>query len=101
MRGENMTEGGGCQCCAFLLFNIKNVPLPVIGMLLLPCVVLDALPRTSVLGAVFLMGYLGGAVARRLRVGDPLFPVLFPVVVGVLVWGVLYLRHVRLLALIP
>jgi ABC-type transport system involved in cytochrome c biogenesis permease component len=52
---------------------------------------------TAVLGAVLLTGYLGGAVATHVRVGDPLFShVLFPVYVGVLIWGGLYLRDDRL-----
>jgi hypothetical protein len=48
-----------------------------------------------------LTGYLGGAVATHVRVGDPWFPILFPVFVAVLVWGGLVLRDDRLRALIP
>jgi hypothetical protein len=59
-------------------------------------------PRTAVLGAILLTGYLGGAVATHLRVGDPLFThVLFGVYLGLMVWGGLYLRDGRLRALIP
>lgn len=73
-----------------------------IGILLLVCVGLYLLPRTSVLGAILLTGYLGGAVASHVRVGDPWFShVLFPVYVGLLVWGGLYLRDERLRALVP
>src|SRR5712675_2294722 len=73
-----------------------------IGILLLACVALYAVPRTSVLGAILLTGYLGGAVASHLRVGDPWFShVLFPVYIGLLAWGGLYLREDRLRALIP
>jgi hypothetical protein len=73
-----------------------------IGILLLVCVALYLIPRTSVLGAILLTGYLGGAVASHVRVGDPWFShALFPVYVGVLVWGGLYLRDQRLRALIP
>jgi DoxX-like family len=60
-----------------------------------------AIPRTSVLGAILLSGYLGGAVSSHLRVSDPLFDTLFPIGIGVLVWGGLYLRDDRLRALIP
>lgn len=75
------------------------VPL---GIVLLACTVLYAIPRTSVLGAILLTGYLGGAVATHVRVGDPLFShVLFPTYFGVLIWGGLYLRDERLRALIP
>ncbi len=74
----------------------------VIGIVLLVCVVLFAIPRTSILGAILLTGYLGGAVASQLRVGLPLFSnVLFPVYMGALIWGGLFLRDERLRALIP
>jgi len=73
-----------------------------IGILLLACVVVYVIPRTSVLGAILLTGYLGGAVASQVRIGEPLFShVLFPVYVALLVWGGLFLREERLRALIP
>ena len=76
--------------------------LNAIGILLLVCTVLYVIPRTSVLGAVLLTGYLGGAVSVQLRVGNPLFGyVLFPVYFGVLMWAGLCLREPRLLALLP
>ena len=57
--------------------------------------------RASILGAILLTGYLGGAVATHVRVGDPLFShALFPVYFGVMVWGGLFLRNHRLRALI-
>jgi hypothetical protein len=69
----------------------------VIGTILLICVITYAVPRTSVLGAILLTGYLGGAVATHLRVGNPVFThMLFPVYVGVLIWGGLLLREGRL-----
>jgi hypothetical protein len=57
--------------------------------------------RTSILGAILLTGYLGGAVATHVRVGEALFSVSFPILLGVLLWGGLYLRDDRLRALIP
>jgi hypothetical protein len=73
-----------------------------LGMVELVCLVLYVIPRTSVLGAILLTGYLGGAVASNLRIGSPLFShVLFPIYVGILLWGGLYLREDRLRALIP
>jgi hypothetical protein len=72
-----------------------------LGILLLVCLALYVIPRTSVLGAILLTGYLGGAVAAHVRVGDDPFPVVFPVLVGVLLWGGLYLRDARLRALVP
>jgi hypothetical protein len=85
--------------------NQLGIPLhvnPGIGVLLLVCVALYAFPRTAVLGAILLTGYLGGAVAMHMRVGNPLFThLLFPTYVGGLIWGGLYLRDRRLRALIP
>jgi hypothetical protein len=76
--------------------------LTAIGILLTICTVLYVIPATSVLGAVLLTGYLGGAVSVQVRVGNPLFGyVLFPVYVGVLMWAGLCLRESRLLALLP
>ena len=68
-----------------------------IGAVLLVCTLLYAIPRTSIVGAILLTGYLGGAVASNVRAGTPLFSnVLFPVYFGVLVWGGLFLRDRRL-----
>jgi DoxX-like family len=73
-----------------------------LGFVLLTCVVLYALPQTSILGAILLTGYLGGAVATHTRVGDPLFShILFPTYIGALLWLGLYLRNTRLRALVP
>ena len=79
----------------------ETVIIPL-GIILLSCTILYVIPRTSVLGAILLTGYLGGAVATHVRVGDPLFThILFPVYLGVLIWGGLYLRDERVSALIP
>ena len=73
-----------------------------LGILLLICTAIYVFPRTSVLGAILLTGYLGGAVATHLRVGDPLFShILFPTYLGVMLWLGLYLRDDRLRVLIP
>jgi DoxX-like family len=73
-----------------------------IGLVLLVCTALYVIPRTAVLGAILLTGYLGGAVFGNLRVGDPLAThVLFPVYFGILLWAGLFLRDRRLRALIP
>ena len=72
-----------------------------LGIVLLACTVLYLIPRTAVLGAIMLTGYLGGAVAAHVRVGDGLFSIIFPLIFGALVWGGLYLRDDRLRALIP
>jgi hypothetical protein len=72
-----------------------------LGIVLITCTVLYLIPRTSVLGAILLTGYLGGAVATHVRAGEGWFPVLFPVFFAILLWGGIYLRDERLRALIP
>ena len=69
-----------------------------IGILELACAVLYVIPQTSILGAILLTAYLGGATASHVRIGEPYF---FAVVMGVLVWAGLYLRDSRLRALLP
>jgi hypothetical protein len=74
----------------------------LLATLLLGSTLLYAIPRTAVLGAILLTGYLGGAVATHVRVGSPLFShVLFGVYLGIIVWGGLWLRDPRLRALLP
>jgi hypothetical protein len=73
-----------------------------LGAILLACTLLYAVPQTAVLGAIMLTGYLGGAVAVKMRIGDPLFThVLFGVYVGFFVWGGIYLRDARLREILP
>jgi hypothetical protein len=73
-----------------------------IGLVLLACLAVYLVPRTAVLGAVLLTGYLGGAVCTHVRLQDPLFShTLFPIYFGALVWGGLYLRDARLRAIAP
>ncbi|MEW6128636.1 MAG: DoxX family protein [Acidobacteriota bacterium] len=74
--------------------------LLLMGITLLVSTVLYMIPRTSIVGAILLTGYLGGATATHVRVGDSLFSILLPVIFGVLVWGVLFLRDQRLRALL-
>jgi DoxX-like family len=73
-----------------------------LGIVLLFCTALYALPQTSVLGALLLTAYLGGTVATHARIGSPIFShMLFGVYLGVMLWGGLYLRDDRLRDLIP
>lgn len=73
-----------------------------LGVVTLLCTALYAFPRTTVLGAILLTGYMGGAMATHLRVGSPLFShTLFGLYLGLMIWGGLYLRDERLRALIP
>ena len=107
----------------FLLFDgaIKLVPWPVVtetmdrigygssetlarslGIITIVCTVLYAIPRTSILGAILLTGYLGGAMASHVRIGSPLFShILFGFYLGLMVWGGLWLRDRSLRAAIP
>jgi hypothetical protein len=75
------------------------VPLGIIQVV---CLILYLIPRTSVLGAILWTGYLGGAVATHVRIGQPLFThILFPTYIAALLWGGLWLRDRRLRALLP
>jgi len=107
----------------FLLFDgvIKLVPLQVVldtstkiglpatvefarllGIITLGGAILYAIPRTSILGAILLTGLMGGAMATHLRIGSPLFShILFGFYLGLLVWGGLWLRDLRVRALLP
>jgi hypothetical protein len=91
-RPESVVQG-------FTEFGYPESVILGLGIVELACTALYVVPRTAVLGAILLTGYLGGAVATHLRVGDGYFwsPALF----GVLLWGGLYLRDVRLRALLP
>jgi len=87
----------------FVLKEFERLELPFnlavgIGILELACTALYAFPKTSVLGAILLTGYLGGAILTHLRIDDPFIP---PIVMGVLVWLGLFLRDPRVRALIP
>jgi hypothetical protein len=74
----------------------------MIGLVELGCLILYLAPRTSVLGAVLMMGLLGGAMATQIRAGSPLFShILFSIYLGLFMWGGLWLRSPRLRALFP
>jgi len=76
--------------------------LVTLGIIQLVCIALYLIPRTQVLGAILWTGYLGGAVATHVRVGNPLFShILFPTYVAALLWGGLWLRDQRVRSLIP
>jgi hypothetical protein len=77
----------------------ESVILPL-GIVLLICTVLYLIPRTAVLGAILLTGYLGGGVATQVRIGSGAFPLVFPLILGTLLWGGLYLRDERLRSLV-
>ena len=72
-----------------------------LGAVLLVSTFLYLLPRTAILGAILLTGYLGGAVASQVRVGAVPFNIVFPLLIGALLWGGLWLRDYRVQALLP
>jgi DoxX-like family len=73
-----------------------------LGVLILICTLLYAIPRTALLGAILLTGLLGGAIATHLRVGSPVFShLLFGLYLGLMLWGGLFLRDARLRSLLP
>ncbi len=72
-----------------------------LGVTLLTSTLLYLISRTSVLGAILLTGYLGGAVATHVRVGGPIFNIIFAVIVGTLLWGGLWLRDGQLREMLP
>ena len=73
-----------------------------LGLILALCTILYAWPRTAILGAVLITGYLGGAIATHMRIGSTLFThTLFGIYVGLSVWGGLWLRNTSLQALFP
>ena len=83
----------------FARYGYPGNLIRIIGILEISCVVVYAIPRTSILGAILLTGYLGGATATNVRLGDPSYIV--TVALGVLAWIGLYLREERLHALVP
>ena len=78
----------------------ESVIVPL-GVVLFVCTVLYFVPRTAVLGAILLTGYLGGAVATHVRLEEGAFNVLFPVFFGALLWGGLWMRDERIRELLP
>lgn len=79
----------------------ESVIVPL-GFVLLVCTILYAVPRTAVLGAILLTGYLGGTVATHTRIGNPVFShMLFGVYIGIFLWLGLYLRDPRIRELLP
>jgi hypothetical protein len=75
--------------------------IPGLGVVLMVGALIYAFPPTSVLGAIVLTGYLGGATWTHVRMGGPIFPMVFPILFGALIWGGLMLREPRLRSLIP
>jgi hypothetical protein len=87
------------KACAEL--GITESVVPGIGAVLIGSTILYAIPATSILGAILLTGYLGGAISTHVRLGGPAFPIVFASILGVLVWLALVLREPRLRSLIP
>jgi hypothetical protein len=87
---------------AFIRLGFPESTVVPIGIVLLSCVMLYLVPRTRLLGAILLTGYLGGAVATNVHAGSPLFTnILFPVYLGILLWAGEFLADAQLRALVP
>jgi hypothetical protein len=89
----------------FLVEQLTKLELPAslllgLGILELVCTAIYVIPRTAVLGAILLTGYFGGAILTHVRIGE-WFEILTPIVLGVMVWGGLYLRDERVRAILP
>lgn len=82
----------------FAHYGFPDGSMARITIVEIACALLYAIPRTSVLGAILLTGYLGGATATHVRVGEPFF---LPIIFGVVIWLGIFLRDHRLRALIP
>jgi hypothetical protein len=91
MRPAQVVEG-------FAHFGFQESLILKLGIVELTCTIIYLIPRTSILGAILLTGYLGGATCTHVRAGENF---ILPVLAGVLVWGGLYLRDPRIRALIP
>ncbi len=104
-----MDAGGKLFAPAMMIANSPPLGLPtdegfhrMLGAILAVSLVLYLVPRTALLGAILLTGYLGGAVATHVRVGSPLFShTVFGVYLGVLVWAALWCRSAAVRALLP
>jgi hypothetical protein len=99
MDGVLRTAGFAPYVEGLVTFGYPGHLAPAIGIALVAATLLYAIPRTAVLGAIVLTGYLGGAVASHVRMEDRFF--VTGIVFGVLVWAGLYLREPRLRALLP
>ena len=97
--GKFMMPAQVVQACARLGFPVNLSP--TLGVLLTVSTLLYAIPRSAVLGAVLLTGYLGGAISIQLRAGSPLFETVFPALFGIVVWAGIYLRDGRLRRVFP
>ena len=97
--GKVMKVAPVLEACARL--EVPERVIPGLGAVLIAGTLIYAFPRTSLLGAIVLTGYLGGAAWTHVRMGGPAFPIAFPGLVAALIWGGLYLREPRLRALIP
>ncbi len=86
---------------ATLRLGFSEAVIPFLGVLLTLCALIYAFPSTAAVGAILLTGYLGGAMAVQIRAGATPFPVFFPCLAGLLVWGGLWLREPRLRSLVP
>lgn len=84
-----------------LALGFSEAQIPVLGLILLPCLALYVVPRTAILGAILITGYFGGVEATHMIAGSDVFSFVFPIVLGAMLWGGLYLRNAKLREVLP
>lgn len=97
--GVNVARQADFVMESFRTLGFPEAAAPAVGIVEFICIALYLIPRTAVMGAILVTGYLGGAVATHVRVSDP--TMFAPILMGVLVWAGLYLRNAPLRALVP
>jgi hypothetical protein len=97
--GKVMKVAPVMEACVQL--EVPEHVVPGLGVVLIVATLIHAIPQTAFLGAVVLTGYLGGATWTHVRMGGPIFPIVFPSLVAAMIWGGLLLREPRLRALFP
>lgn len=84
-----------------LALGFTEAQIPVLGLILLPCLALYVMPRTAIVGAILLTGYFGGVEATHMIASSDAFSFIFPIILGAMLWGGLYLRNAKLREVVP
>lgn len=79
-----------------LALGFSEAQIPILGLILLPCLALYVVPRTAIFGAILITGYFGGVEATHMIAGSDAFSFVFPIILGAMLWGGLYLRNAKL-----
>lgn len=84
-----------------IALGFSEAQIPLLGLILLPCAALYVMPRTAIFGAVLLTGFFGGVEATHMIAGSRLDSFIFPIILGAMLWGGLYLRNTKLREVVP